>query len=371
VADVRLVNVQKSYGEVHVLRDINLEVRDGEFMVFVGPSGCGKSTLLRSIAGLEDITGGELSIGGRVVNDVPPAERGIAMVFQSYALYPHMDLYENMAFGLKLAKVPKAEIDAAVMNAAKILHIDHLLKRKPKDLSGGQRQRVAIGRAIVRKPEVFLFDEPLSNLDAALRVKMRYEFAKLHEELKTTMIYVTHDQVEAMTLADRIVVLSVGRIEQVGSPIELYEHPRNLFVAGFIGSPKMNFIAATVVEAGARHALVKLGNGALVRCDVDAARAKAGDAVTLGIRPEHFALGGGANVLETEVTFVESLGGSTQAYGAFPGVDDALTCQFDGRVRVEAGQKLALGAPSDLCYLFDAEGLAFRRLAGAAQPVAA
>ena len=228
MADVQLKKVQKSYGDAQVLRDIDLEVRDGEFMVFVGPSGCGKSTLLRSIAGLEDITGGELRIGGRLVNDVPPAERGIAMVFQSYALYPHMNLYDNMAFGLQLAKVPKAEIDAAVQHAARILHIDHLLQRKPKDLSGGQRQRVAIGRAIVRKPEVFLFDEPLSNLDAALRVKMRYEFAKLHDELKTTMIYVTHDQVEAMTLADRIVVLSAGIIEQVGTPLELYEHPCNL-----------------------------------------------------------------------------------------------------------------------------------------------
>ncbi len=211
----RWSGVQKAFGDVQVLRDIDLTVRDGEFMVFVGPSGCGKSTLLRTIAGLEDITGGTLTIGGRVVNDIPPAERGIAMVFQSYALYPHMDLYENMAFGLKLAKMPKAEIDGAVKNAAKILHIEHLLQRKPKDLSGGQRQRVAIGRAIVRKPEVFLFDEPLSNLDAALRVKMRYEFAKLHEELKTTMIYVTHDQVEAMTLADRIVVL-VGRPDRAG-----------------------------------------------------------------------------------------------------------------------------------------------------------
>ncbi|MDE2159599.1 MAG: ATP-binding cassette domain-containing protein, partial [Burkholderiales bacterium] len=228
MAEVKLSGVGKAYGDVQILRGIDLEIRDGEFMVFVGPSGCGKSTLLRTIAGLEDITEGELRIGGRVVNDVPPAERGIAMVFQSYALYPHMDLYDNMAFGLKLAKVPKDEIDRAVMQAAKILHIEHLLQRKPKDLSGGQRQRVAIGRAIVRKPEVFLFDEPLSNLDTALRVKMRYEFAKLHEQFGTTMVYVTHDQVEAMTLADRIVVLQAGRIEQVGAPMALYEHPCNL-----------------------------------------------------------------------------------------------------------------------------------------------
>ena len=361
MADVRLVDVQKSFGDVHVLRDINLEVRDGEFMVFVGPSGCGKSTLLRAIAGLEDITGGTLSIGGRPVNDVPPAERGIAMVFQSYALYPHMNLYDNMAFGLKLAKMPKAEIDIAVNNAAKILHIEHLLRRKPKDLSGGQRQRVAIGRAIVRKPEVFLFDEPLSNLDAALRVRMRYEFAKLHEDLKTTMIYVTHDQVEAMTLADRIVVLSVGKIEQVGSPLELYEHPDNLFVAGFIGSPRMNFIEAELVEGGTTQATVKLGTGALIRCGVDAAAAKPGDKVTLGVRPEHLVAGAQDNSIGTSVTFVESLGSTTHAYCAFPGVEEALTCELDGRMRLHSGDKLTLSLPADACYLFDAAGRAFKR----------
>jgi multiple sugar transport system ATP-binding protein len=367
VADVRLVNVQKAYGDVHVLRDINLEVRDGEFMVFVGPSGCGKSTLLRSIAGLEEITGGELSIGGRVVNDVPPAERGIAMVFQSYALYPHMDLYDNMAFGLKLAKVPPAEIDRAVQQAARILHIDHLLHRKPKDLSGGQRQRVAIGRAIVRKPEVFLFDEPLSNLDAALRVKMRYEFAKLHEDLKTTMVYVTHDQVEAMTLADRIVVLSVGRIEQVGTPLELYEHPRNLFVAGFIGSPKMNFIACELVQGDSTGCTVRTQAGALVRCAVSAGTAQPGQALTLGLRPEHFSTGAAAaaapSQLDVAVTFVESLGSSAQGYCSYPGVEDALTFVVDGRTRVKAGDPLRLGVPADAAYLFDADGLALQRLA--------
>ena len=330
MADVRLVNVQKSYGDAHVLRDINLEVRDGEFMVFVGPSGCGKSTLLRSIAGLEDITGGELSIGGRVVNDVPPAERGIAMVFQSYALYPHMDLYENMAFGLQLAKVPKAEIDTAVLNAAKILHIEHLLKRKPKDLSGGQRQRVAIGRAIVRKPEVFLFDEPLSNLDAALRVKMRYEFAKLHEELKTTMIYVTHDQVEAMTLADRIVVLSVGRIEQVGSPLELYEHPRNLFVAGFIGSPKMNLI--TGPEA------TKL------------------DATTIGVRPEHLDIvqsGGWEGV----VGLSEHLGSDTFLKVATNTVG-TINVRTGGSVMLKHGDKIRLAPQAGKIHRFGTDGKA-------------
>ena len=378
MAAVELSGVQKAFGEVQVLRDIDLEVRDGEFMVFVGPSGCGKSTLLRVIAGLEDITGGTLTIGGRVVNDVPPAERGIAMVFQSYALYPHMDLYENMAFGLRLAKLPKAEIDSAVQRAAKILHIEHLLQRKPKDLSGGQRQRVAIGRAIVRKPEVFLFDEPLSNLDAALRVKMRYEFAKLHEALKTTMIYVTHDQVAAMTRADRIVVLSAGQIEQVGTPLELYEHPDNLFVAGFIGSPKMNFIAATVVQASAQEARVTLAGGDTVHCVVDASAAKPGDKVTLGVRPEHLHAGAPAspgmaseNALATQVTFVETLGSATVAYCSYPGVDEALTCQLDGRVRPRNGDRMALSIPADAAYLFDAGGHALRRLAATEQQRAA
>ena len=380
MADVVLKKVQKSYGEVQVLRDIDLEVRDGEFMVFVGPSGCGKSTLLRTIAGLEDITGGQLSIGGRVVNDLPPAERGIAMVFQSYALYPHMNLYDNMAFGLQLAKVPKAQIDSAVQQAARILHIEHLLQRQPKDLSGGQRQRVAIGRAIVRKPEVFLFDEPLSNLDAALRVKMRVEFARLHEQLQATMIYVTHDQVEAMTLADRIVVLSAGRIEQVGSPLALYEHPCNLFVAGFIGSPKMNFIAVEFVEGSAAHATVRLASGQALRCEVDGSAGRPGDLLTLGIRPEHFAIGGvGAagspadalNLLRASVTFVESLGSTTHAYCSLPGAQDDLTVELDGRLRVKGGQVLALAVPADACYLFDAEGRAWRRLVSAERTLAA
>ncbi|MBP6336385.1 MAG: sn-glycerol-3-phosphate ABC transporter ATP-binding protein UgpC [Vitreoscilla sp.] len=368
MADVRLVKVQKAYGEAVVLKDIDLHVRDGEFMVFVGPSGCGKSTLLRSIAGLEDITGGELSIGGKVVNDVPPAERGVAMVFQSYALYPHMDLYENMAFGLKLAKMPKDEIDRLVHQAAKILNIDHLLSRKPKDLSGGQRQRVAIGRAIVRKPEVFLFDEPLSNLDTALRVRMRYEFAKLHEDLKTTMIYVTHDQVEAMTLADRIVVLSAGKIEQVGSPLELYEHPDNLFVAGFIGSPAMNFIPATIVAANAAQATVKLASGEQLRCEVNAANAKAGDAVTLGIRPEHFKAvvsdDAPVNRIAANVTFVEQLGSATFAYSSLPGTDITLTSELDGQLRIKSGEALTLAVAPAACYLFNADGLAFARYAG-------
>src|SRR5450830_1220426 len=250
MAAVTIRNLAKRYDDNEVMRDINLDIDDGEFVVFVGPSGCGKSTLLRMIAGLEDISGGELHIGGKLANDIAPAERGLAMVFQSYALYPHMTVFENMAFALNLAGHKKAEVRAAVERAADILQITPLLKRKPKDLSGGQRQRVAIGRAIVRKPQVFLFDEPLSNLDASLRVQMRVEISRLHQELKTTMIYVTHDQVEAMTLADRIVVLNAGRIEQVGAPHELYNNPGNLFVAGFLGAPKMNFIAATWPTAG-------------------------------------------------------------------------------------------------------------------------
>ncbi len=363
MADVKLSGVGKAYGEVKILRGVDLDIRDGEFMVFVGPSGCGKSTLLRTIAGLEDITEGTLSIGGRVVNDVPPAERGIAMVFQSYALYPHMNLFDNMAFGLKLAKVPPAEIERAVNSAAKVLHIDHLLQRLPKDLSGGQRQRVAIGRAIVRKPEVFLFDEPLSNLDTALRVKMRYEFAKLHDEFKTTMIYVTHDQVEAMTLADRIVVLQAGRIEQVGAPMELYEHPANLFVAGFIGSPAMNFLDAELLQASATEALVQVaGSGETLRCAVNASAARPGAAVKLGVRPEHLQAGGMDNALHTQVTFVEQLGSMTYAYCSHPALDEVLTCAVPGDHAIAAGSALPLHVPPAKAYLFDAQGRAFPRL---------
>ena len=285
MANVLLKSLKKSFGDLTIIPGIDLEIRDGEFMVFVGPSGCGKSTVLRCIAGLEEITAGELYIGGELVNDVPPSKRGIAMVFQSYALYPHMTVAENMGFGLRLAGMSKAEIKAAVDRAAQILQIEHLLERRPKALSGGQRQRVAIGRAIVRKPGVFLFDEPLSNLDAALRVQMRVELSRLHKELATTMIYVTHDQVEAMTLAHRIVVLNVGRIEQVGTPLELYHQPVNQFVAGFIGSPKMNFITGTLVSATPMLATVKLHEGSVVQVAVDATTVPAGDARHAGRAP--------------------------------------------------------------------------------------
>ncbi|RZJ28343.1 MAG: sn-glycerol-3-phosphate ABC transporter ATP-binding protein UgpC [Brevundimonas sp.] len=360
MADVRLTGVTKRFGTTEVLKGIDLQIEDGEFVVFVGPSGCGKSTLLRTIAGLEEASGGDIAIGGRTVNALSPSDRGIAMVFQSYALYPHMSVYENMAFGLKLAKANKDEIDRKVRAAAETLNITDYLDRKPKALSGGQRQRVAIGRAIVREPEVFLFDEPLSNLDAALRVRMRYEFASLHERLKTTMIYVTHDQVEAMTLADRIVVLNGGVIEQVGAPMELYERPRNLFVAEFIGSPKMNLIPGQIVSATAKGASVKTAGGDTLKVAVDASAAKAGDTVTLGIRPEHLNLGGKAGTISATVTFAETLGHATFAYAAYG--ETALTVQLPGDVRPQTGGALALAVPADQAHLFDAAGTAFPRL---------
>ena len=290
MAGLTLRNVAKSYGSTNVITGLDLDIKDSEFVVFVGPSGCGKSTLLRMIAGLEDISGGTISIGDTVVNDVAPAKRGVAMVFQTYALYPHMTVYKNMGFGLKQAKTPADEIDRRVRAAAEILEISSLLDRTPRALSGGQRQRVAIGRAIVREPDVFLFDEPLSNLDAALRVQTRIEIARLHKRLGTTMIYVTHDQVEAMTLADKIVVLRDGNIEQVGSPIELYEKPQNMFVAQFIGSPKMNFFRP--------EDLSETGNALLK-----------GEADILGIRPEHLRLAGKSKPLLTATPdLIENLG---------------------------------------------------------------
>jgi len=360
MADVRLTGVTKRFGATEVLKGIDLEIADGELVVFVGPSGCGKSTLLRTIAGLEEADGGEIAIGGRAVNDLSPSARGIAMVFQSYALYPHMNVYENMAFGLKLAKVDKAEVDRRVRGAAETLNITDYLDRKPRALSGGQRQRVAIGRAIVREPEVFLFDEPLSNLDAALRVRMRYEFASLHERLKTTMVYVTHDQVEAMTLADRIVVLNAGAIEQVGQPMELYERPRNLFVAEFIGSPKMNLLPARIVTASARGATVRTEAGDTLKVDVDASRASPEDAVTLGVRPEHLTLSGPGDTVAAMVTFVETLGHATYAY--LTAGDAALTVLLPGDMRPAVGEALTLRVSAGQTHLFDEGGEAFARL---------
>ncbi|MEQ8966031.1 MAG: sn-glycerol-3-phosphate ABC transporter ATP-binding protein UgpC [Azospirillaceae bacterium] len=361
MAEVVLNQVRKAFGEIEVIKGVDLEIKDNEFVVFVGPSGCGKSTLLRLIAGLEDISTGDLTIDGALVNDLPPAQRGIAMVFQSYALYPHMTVYENMAFGLKLAKESRETIEGKVREAARILQLEQLLTRKPKELSGGQRQRVAIGRAIVRDPKVFLFDEPLSNLDAALRVQMRIEIAKLHADLNATMVYVTHDQVEAMTLADKIVVLNAGIVEQVGSPLELYHHPRNLFVAGFIGSPKMNFIQTEVVEAAKDSATVELPGGARITVPVQQNRVKVGDQVTYGVRPEHMLEeGGGDGEIPGDVFVVERLGGETYAYVRTSN-DQVLTLQCEGESRVKAGQTVRMGVTAGTSHLFDPDGMALER----------
>ncbi len=361
MASVTLRNVAKRYDDNEVLRDVNLDIGDGEFVVFVGPSGCGKTTLMRMIAGLEDISAGDLTIDGARMNDVPPAKRGIAMVFQSYALYPHMTLYDNMAFGLKIQGAKKPEIDAAVKNAAKILHIDHLLDRKPRQLSGGQRQRVAIGRAITRKPKVFLFDEPLSNLDAALRVKMRLEFARLHDELKTTMIYVTHDQVEAMTLADKIVVLSAGNVEQVGSPNRLYHAPANRFVAGFIGSPKMNFLDGVVQQVDSDGIVVRYATGETQKASVAPRGAREGDKVTIGIRPEHLHLASGDYGVSARAMTVESLGDAAYLYAESQVAPDGLIARIGPLEQHERGEAMKLGAAAEHCHLFDEGGLAFER----------
>ncbi len=363
MAEITMREVRKSFGTTQVIKGVTLDIKNKEFVVFVGPSGCGKSTLLRLVAGLEDITAGRMMFDGEEVNDLPPAERGIAMVFQSYALYPHMSVYENMAFGLKIAKVGQEGVDERVRNAARILQIEHLLERKPKALSGGQRQRVAIGRAIVRDPRVFLFDEPLSNLDAALRVQMRIEIAKLHHALDATMIYVTHDQVEAMTLADRIVVLNAGVVEQFGSPLELYHHPQNLFVAGFIGSPRMNFLEGTVAAAAGNALTIDLGDGTQVVAPVSANGTQAGEKVTLGLRPEHLVEGGGGDVeLKGRVIAVEHLGGETYVYLEHPG-EMPLIVKAVGEFKTKVDDLLPVGVSASACYLFDDEGKAFTRSA--------
>ncbi len=358
MAKLALSNIKKSFGNVDVIHGIDLNIEDQEFVVFVGPSGCGKSTLLRLIAGLDEVTSGKISIGDTDVTELEPSERGVAMVFQSYALYPHMNVYDNMAFGLKMNKMPKDEIDARVQKAAKILELNDLLDRKPKALSGGQRQRVAIGRAIVREPKVFLLDEPLSNLDAELRVQMRIEIAKLHSNLNSTMIYVTHDQTEAMTLADKIVVLRAGRIEQVGSPIELYDNPNNQFVAGFIGSPRMNFIDGVVQSNKGRIATVTLEilNKIRLNIEVRGTVPNKGTKVLVGIRPEHFLHGGNSkNLLKGNVTFVEQLGGVSYLY-----VDDhgiRLTIESPGHASVRAGEAAEVGVDTSRAMLFSENGL--------------
>ena len=352
MASVDVENIRKSFGKVEAVRDISLSIADRELVVFVGPSGCGKSTLLRMIAGLEEITGGELRIGGRPMNKVPAADRGIAMVFQSYALYPHMTVAENMGFALKMMGVGKAEVEAKVRSAAAVLQLDGLLERKPRQLSGGQRQRVAIGRAITRSPDVFLFDEPLSNLDADLRAQMRVEIARLHAELKTTMIYVTHDQVEAMTLADRIVILNNGRIEQEGAPLDLYERPANRFVAGFLGQPKMNFIAAKAA-AGNGATELRIGGGGLVT----ARRTELvpGDTVEIGIRPDAITVveSGG---LPATVVLVERLGGSSLLHAAVDGLSDLLTIELPGTYTAAPGTPVQLAVDGARLHIFDSGG---------------
>ena len=331
MASVTYDHVTKRFGEVVALNDLSLHINDKEFLVLVGPSGCGKTTALRCLAGLEEVTEGRILIEDQVVNDVPPKDRDIAMVFQSYALYPHMTVFDNMAFGLKLRKVPKDEIKRRVHEAAEILDIVHLLDRKPRQLSGGQRQRVAVGRAIVRNPKVFLFDEPLSNLDAKLRVQTRTELSKLHKRLQTTFIYVTHDQVEAMTMADKIVVLQAGMIEQVGSPLELYRRPRNQFVAGFIGSPKMNFISG---EAAAAHG-----------------------AHTIGIRPEHIDVLESGGEWSGVVGVTEHLGSDTFFHIHETGLAETMTVRAGGEIGFRHGDQISLSPRADMIHKFDENGL--------------
>jgi sn-glycerol 3-phosphate transport system ATP-binding protein len=354
MTEVSMRGVRKSYGDLEVIHGIDMDIKDGEFIVIVGPSGCGKSTLLRMVAGLEQITGGEVSIGGRVVNKLEPKDRDIAMVFQNYALYPHMSVYDNMAYGLKIRRMSKAEIDNRVQKAAKTLELSHLLQRKPRQLSGGQRQRVAMGRAIVREPAVFLFDEPLSNLDAKLRVQMRLEIKKLQRQLGTTSIYVTHDQVEAMTLADRLIVMNAGVAEQIGSPLEVYDHPATTYVASFIGSPAMNFLPAKLSAGGAKVAIGGSSSAAL-----DLARPLGGADgrdVTLGIRPEHLKpnAGGGSHV-DLRVDMVEPLGADTLVHGHFVAAKADVTLRLPGTAQCKPGDVLPLSADPTRLHVFDKE----------------
>ncbi len=352
MADLKLNKVIKRFGDVQTIHGVDLDIKHGEFVVFVGPSGCGKSTLLRMIAGLETISDGEVIIDGLTVNDVSPSDRGIAMVFQSYALYPHMTVKENMSFGLRLAKKPKEEIEQRVAEAARVLKLEHLLDRLPKQLSGGQRQRVAIGRTIVRNPKVFLFDEPLSNLDAELRVQMRVEISKLHEQLGNTMIYVTHDQVEAMTMADKIVVLRDGRVEQVGAPLELYHNPVNQFVAGFIGSPRMNFLNAKVLQMDGNKVSLELTGGEQFSMTLDRP-VSMGDVLLMGIRPEHLEVDTSGDVnISLKVDVVEALGGTTFAYTQYAG-EDQVVVVTDGSHIIPRGKTITASFNLEHVHLFD------------------
>ncbi|PAU78152.1 ABC transporter ATP-binding protein [Halomonas salipaludis] len=367
MASVTLDKINKVFGSTHIIKDVDLEIGNGEFVVFVGPSGCGKSTLLRLIAGLESISDGELCIGDSVVNELPPRERGVGMVFQSYALYPHMTVYENMAFGLKLAKTAKQTVHERVMATARILQLEELLERKPKALSGGQRQRVAMGRAMAREPRILLFDEPLSNLDASLRVQMRNEIARLHQRLASTMIYVTHDQVEAMTLADKIVVLNAGRIEQVGSPHELYQRPATKFVAGFIGSPTMNFLPAELVSGSADGCRVTSAGIGELALPQDASGHGGGAALTLGVRPEHLRLAEASGDNAFEIVNVEYLGNEVYVYLEPKAGDTLLIHRSEAPSAWRVGQQVALAPDPEHVHLFDADD----RALGLAQPRAA
>ena len=368
MGQLALSGVKKNFENLEVIHGIDLDIRDGEFVVFVGPSGCGKSTLLRMICGLEEITEGECTIDGVRVNDLPPVKRGIAMVFQSYALYPHMSVFENIAFPLRVEKLPEAEIKERVMRAASVLQLENRLQQKPGNLSGGQRQRVAIGRAIVRQPSIFLFDEPLSNLDAALRSEMRIELTALHQKLKATMIYVTHDQVEAMTMADRIVVLDGGSISQVGAPLDLYHRPDNLFVAGFIGNPRMNFIPGTCTATGPEGATVDLVTGGTITVPVTATDALIGQKVTLGIRPEHLSQAGGDVSIEVMPTVVERLGVNTVAYAELDAIG-TISALLPGMTEVAPETPAVLSFVGADCHLFDASGMALPRKAAGSMPM--
>ncbi|CUU23776.1 ABC transporter ATP-binding protein [Duffyella gerundensis] len=358
MSSIRLRNVAKRFGKTETLKNVQLDIEDGEFTVFVGPSGCGKSTLLRLIAGLEEVSEGEILIGDELMNDVAPSHRGVAMVFQSYALYPHMTVAENMGYGLKVNGVAKDQIRHQVEMVSKTLQLSHLLDRKPKQLSGGQRQRVAIGRAIVRNPRVFMFDEPLSNLDAELRVDMRLHIAKLHQELKTTMVYVTHDQVEAMTLADKIVVMNYGKVEQVGSPMELYYNPVNRFVAGFIGSPKMNFLPAKVKSCNPAALVVEINDGEhSFALPAPSRMLSAGEPLMLGIRPEHLQVGGeGTLTLDFHCEVVERLGNNTYLFGQSHGYD-GFKMLLPGDVHFRPYQTLRPAFHPHQCMVFDESGL--------------
>ena len=372
MSKLKLDKVNKQLGGLRILRDISLEIASGEFVVFVGPSGCGKSTLLRLIAGLESICAGDLLIDGRRVNDLEPRERGVGMVFQSYALYPHMSVYDNIGFGLKLAKTDKRSLRERVLETARVLQLDKLLQRKPKELSGGQRQRGAMGRAMAREPDILLFDEPLSNLDAALRVQMRNEIARLHANLGTTMIYVTHDQVEAMTLADKIVVLNAGRIEQVGSPRELYERPVSRFVAGFLGSPRMNFLPVQLLAPGSHSAVATPALGQLTALPFDSRALAAGSPLTLGIRPEHLSLQKAQGDAGQRVVGVEYLGCETYVH-LDVGQDEPLICRCAANADWRHGERAELRPDLGNLHLFDADGKALPRqpLATVSNPASA